>query len=514
MSALDLVLKWPVTTVVVSFVLYGVLLCAYRLTLHPLAQFPGPRLAAVTFFYEFYHDYFRGGQYLFHIRDMHAKYGHIVRISPDELHINDPSFLPELMPAGGRRRDKYPRMIQVFGFSQAAGATADHDLHRTRRAAMSKMFTKDSVRKLEPIMRKEMDQLLGRLKEFQEDGREINLLPMFGAFTNDVISEYAYGYSLNWVQAPQFNSVFFDMITGFHDLGPFAVQFKWFMPMFQRLPRRLILKINPGFETFVRFRMQLFSNVERISKAHREGKDSKTVFDEMLDSKLSEEDKKPSRLVLEAMNFSIAGTETSSWILSIMTVHILENPRVVAKLRAELKAALPDPNEPLSIKDTEQLPYLSAVITEGMRLAMGTSQRQTRINPNEVWTYNDGNKQWSIPPGTPVGMSAPLIHLNPDIFDNPMEFRPERFIENPLLKRNLMTFSMGSRQCLGMNLAYGEIFLILSQIWRRFGSKEDHGEDGWWELFETDRSDADMASDRFVPYPKADSKGIRIKVCK
>ena len=115
---------------------------------------------------------------------------------------------------------------------------------------------------------------------------------------------------------------------------------------------------------------------------------------------------------------------------------------------------------------------------------------------------------------TPVGMSAPLIHLNPDIFVNPMEFRPERFIENPLLKRNLMTFSMGSRQCLGMNLAYGEIFLILSQIWRRFGSKEDHGEDGWWELFETDRSDADMASDRFVPYPKEDSKGIRIKVCK
>lgn len=53
-----------------------------------------------------------------------------------------------------------------------------------------------------------------------------------------------------------------------------------------------------------------------------------------------------------------------------------------------------------------------------------------------------------------------------------------------------------------------------SEIWRRFGSKEDHGEDGWWELFETDRSDTDMASDRFVPYPKADSKGIRIKVCK
>lgn len=114
MHVLDLVITWPLTTTAIFFTLYVVLLFIYRLTLHPLAKFPGPRLAAVTFWCEFYHDYFCGGQYLFRIRDMHAKYGHIVRISPDELHINDPSFLPELMPAGGRRRDKYPRMIQVL----------------------------------------------------------------------------------------------------------------------------------------------------------------------------------------------------------------------------------------------------------------------------------------------------------------------------------------------------------------------------------------------------------------
>lgn len=215
-----------------------------------------------------------------------------------------------------------------------------------------------------------------------------------------------------------------------------------------------------------------------------------------------------------------------------MTVHLLTNPNVLAKLRAELNTALPDLSAPLSIKKIEQLPYLTAVILEGFHLALGTSQRQTRI-AHEVMTFNDGKKQWRIPPGvsdialaldfpltispdcvlqTPVGMAAPLIHHNPDVFENPMEYRPERFIENPGLKRYLMTFSQGSRQCLGMQLAYTEIYLLLSELWRRFGSKDDHGEDGYWELFETDRSDVDMASDRFVPYPKADSKGIRIKV--
>jgi len=66
---------------------------------------------------------------------------------------------------------------------------------------------------------------------------------------------------------------------------------------------------------------QLLSNIERVRKAHGEGKDSKTVFDEIFDSKLSEEDKQPLRLLQEAQNFSIAGTETSSWILSVRHAH-------------------------------------------------------------------------------------------------------------------------------------------------------------------------------------------------
>ena len=212
MPAFNLLTIGPFTVVASSFILYVILLYAYRLTLHPLAKFPGPRLPAVTLWCEFYHDFFHTGQYLFRIRDMHAKYGHIVRVTPDELHVDDPSFLPELMPAGGRRRDKYSRLIQIFGFSQAAGATADHDLHRTRRSAMSKMFSKESVRKLDPILRTNMDRLLVRLKEFQDTEREISLLPMFGAYTNDVISEYAYGFSMQWLQAPRFNKIFFDMV--------------------------------------------------------------------------------------------------------------------------------------------------------------------------------------------------------------------------------------------------------------------------------------------------------------
>ena len=201
----------------VLFTLYVICLYTYRLILHPLAGFPGPRLAAATLWYEFYHDFFRDGKYIFVIGEMHEKYGPIVRVTPDELHVNDPTFLPELMPAGGKRRDKLARLMQVFGFAEAAGATVDHDAHRRRRGAISKVFSKDAVRKLEPIMKSNLKTLFCRMDEARDKKEPLNLLAVYGAFTNDLISQYAYGSNSHWLEAHGFNQGFFDMVNHSHD---------------------------------------------------------------------------------------------------------------------------------------------------------------------------------------------------------------------------------------------------------------------------------------------------------
>lgn len=55
--------------------LYLPLLALYRLYFHPLAKFPGPKLAAITRYFEAYYDVIRGGQYTFKISELHQKYG-------------------------------------------------------------------------------------------------------------------------------------------------------------------------------------------------------------------------------------------------------------------------------------------------------------------------------------------------------------------------------------------------------------------------------------------------------
>lgn len=56
-------------------VAYCITLALYRLVLHPLAHFPGPRLAAISRCYEGYYDVILGGKYTLKIADLHKRYG-------------------------------------------------------------------------------------------------------------------------------------------------------------------------------------------------------------------------------------------------------------------------------------------------------------------------------------------------------------------------------------------------------------------------------------------------------
>lgn len=75
MELVQIVLSHPVATGVAGTTLYIILLSIYRLWCSPLAKFPGPKLAALTLWYEFYYDTICRGRYTFRIGEMHKQYG-------------------------------------------------------------------------------------------------------------------------------------------------------------------------------------------------------------------------------------------------------------------------------------------------------------------------------------------------------------------------------------------------------------------------------------------------------
>ena len=137
--------------------------------------------------------------------------------------------------------------------------------------------------------------------------------------------------------------------------------------------------------------------------------------------------------------------------MSVITFQLLANPDKLRKLKDELGAALPDSNAVPSSAELERLPYLSAVIQEGLRLHCPGTARLQRICPDAALVYRDSStkKEWSIPAGTAVSMDIRTMNTNPTIFPDPHDFLPERWIDNPKLDKHLMTFSKGARMCVG-----------------------------------------------------------------
>ena len=195
-----------------------------------------------------------------------------------------------------------------------------------------------------------------------------------------------------------------------------------------------------------------------------------------------------------------AGTVTVTHMLKLTMFYVLHDSDIAQKLKAELQSAIPVASRPAPLVELRKLPYLTAVINEGLRMSYGVSHRLSRIKPDGDLTFH----QWIIPAGTPVGMTAVFMHENPTIFNDPHEFRPGRWLgqEGVRLEKYFVPFSRGTRACIGMNLAHAEIYMTLATVFRRFDL----------ELFQTTRADVDLAHDFFNPSTRLDSKGVRAMV--
>ena len=178
----------------------------HRLYFSPIAGFPGPKLAALSLWqenllfltdleyelilcsrYEFYYDVICHGQFVWHMRDLHERYGPIIRINPYELHISEPTFYEQLYAssASGEKRDKWAWYTKQFDSAGASFSTVEHGHHRVRRAALNKFFGKASVRRLQPIIDERIQCLVDRIRGFGQAKEEVmNISLAFAAYTN------------------------------------------------------------------------------------------------------------------------------------------------------------------------------------------------------------------------------------------------------------------------------------------------------------------------------------------
>ena len=194
-------------------------------------------------------------------------------------------------------------------------------------------------------------------------------------------------------------------------------------------------------------------------------------------------------------------TISRAYVLKSVSYYIAANPSVRQKLLQELKRVMPQRNDHPKLQELEKLPYLTAIIQEGLRISHPVTHRASREFPDRTLTY----RGLSIPPRTVVQMTTLLLHENEGTFPDSRAFKPERWLgeAQQQLNRYLVPFGRGTRSCLGINLAWAELYLTLANVFRRFD----------FDVSQVDRErDVDVAKDVIMGVPSRDSKGIIVKV--
>ncbi|KAJ8120422.1 hypothetical protein O1611_g10369 [Lasiodiplodia mahajangana] len=149
--------------------------------------------------------------------------------------------------------------------------------------------------------------------------------------------------------------------------------------------------------------------------------------------------------------------------------------------------------------EVEQVEYLGACIKEGLRI-LRLFRRKGRISIDKDLQY----KQWTIPKNTPVSMSPFSMHIDPEVFPDPFMFNPDRWLGknyDPRMDRNLNPFLQGSRICIGMHVAWAQMYLILATLFRPNKSYR-------LRLGACDESDVFPVIDNEFGVAKYDSRGL------
>ncbi|RDW78939.1 cytochrome P450 [Aspergillus mulundensis] len=498
--------------------------CLRDIYWHPLSQFPGPILVLLGPFYEFYYDVIKDGTFLWEIEKMHQKYGTgasvppyactssedirtlttppgpIVRINKRELHIRDSDFYSQIYAGNSRRIDKDAPTVQAFAVPTSVAATVDHHHHRARRGYLNPYFSKRSIGDLEPIIHERVDRLCGRFNEALQTHEVVNLDSAFSALTADIITSRLYGAHFDYLGIPDFKFAVRETFEGMSLVFHLSRFIPFMMATLKLLPLAAIRLIMPSAADLLQIREGIKRNILSTldssnggGEGERHSRSRAVIAAALRDPEIPLEERRIERLMDEGTTIIFAGTETSARAMSVAFFHLLSNQAHLETLRAELRSRLGSrPGNGWALADLESLPFLTGVVNECLRLSFGAVGRLPRVATHDALQY----KEYSIPAGTPVSQSTYFVHTNPAVYPDPFAFDPERWVraakDGVPLGKHLVSFTKGTRQCLGMNMALAELYIAIARIAQAFDMR----------LHNTTQDDIEVHHVRLVGYPR------------
>ncbi|KAI1767847.1 cytochrome P450 [Hypoxylon sp. FL1150] len=489
-------------------------LIIYRLKFHPLSKFPGPRLAAATYWYEAYYDLVHkgGSQYTSKIQELHAEYGPIVRINPEEVSVDDAEFHDVLYASQSAIRDKHPRFSSLLGTTGGSWSTVDHHLHRNRRAAYNPFFSSANVSASETLIAKKLNHMCDLLWARRRDS--LDLGTYFAALSFDSVYTCAFGTSLDLLDNLPFASHWYHIINTLATSAPLPRFFPSLVRYARKVPSTILRRLSHHIARLFDLQSMILQEAERcVANEHLQPSsehdnkhnlnrqaEPETLFSVIRRSKMPGEEKSPSRMSQEGTEIFIASFTPANTMLLGM-YYLYSNPDVLDTLRMELDQVNPDPWADVKFKTLNSLPYLRAVTKEILRITFPLGSRLPMVCREDIEFGN-----WKIPSQTPMSANHRNLLFDPTVFTEPYKFKPERWLdeEKPIdEKRYFIAFGQGGRACPAKEFGTQLMQMTLTTLVRRYEFKIV---DTIWER------DVAVSRSSLLAAPSFESKGVKLSL--
>ncbi|KAF1808449.1 cytochrome P450 [Eremomyces bilateralis CBS 781.70] len=441
---------------ILASLIYLISKAIYNAYFHPLAKFPGPRFRNATPFVHHYRNFH--GDLVFEYAKLHKKYGPVVRVGINLLSFNSPGAWHEIY--GYRSGHRYSQMEKdPDQYERQPGRdwsilNAPSPMHSRLRKLFSPSFSEKSLRGQEPMIMRYVDLLVIRLKE--RVGQKVDLAAWMNYTTFDVIGDLAYGESFGCLENANLHpwiKLTFDFLR-----AVVVVQCLRLIPgALWLLNAVLPPKIKKGRDDHIAL------TTAKVQKRIHMETSRPDFMGEILETMGDPEGLSVSEMEANSEVLIIAGSETTATLLSGCFYYLLRTPRVYRKLVKEIRGTFKNEAD-ISYDNVSKCRYMTAVLEESLRIYPPIPTSLGRVVPGEG-EYIDGI--W-IPGGTVVGVSHWASYHSDTNFRDPYEFVPERFLGDERYKNDrfdvLHPFSMGPRNCIGKNIAYLEMRLIVARL--------------------------------------------------
>ncbi|RYN45628.1 hypothetical protein AA0119_g11840 [Alternaria tenuissima] len=354
------------------------------------------------------------------------------------------------------------------------------------RSYLRDVFSDQYLREQESLISDIIDQFITLIGEKGSSIDGIDIVMWFNLATFDIIGSLAFGESFGGISSGS-EHFWVSIIVKSLRLGALADTFKRFpwlgyfaQTAFSGLLKQLIndtRKHEQYAMDLIRRRIEQSSTRKDFLTKMLQGRDNDGISDV--------------QLAAHASDFVIAGSETTATALACITYHLLKFPEIGLRLQTEIREAFNSYQE-INGTSTTSLPYLNAVILEGMRVYPPLPFPLPRVVP-QGGDVVDGH---FIPEGVseleavdaaifisiPANYKVPqtIVSTNPfaasmssQNFLNPWTFDPERWLgkdgEDTLGASQ--PFSLGTRSCLGKSLAWLELRTILAKLYFKYDLK-------------------------------------------